>query len=64
MKASEALRLLKATRVTLCSYVRTGKIKATKLANGQYEYNDESIYIFYCDGKYHSIKHNMKFLNK
>ena len=46
MKSKEALRILECTRVTLSSYVKTGKIKATKMANGYYDYDDKSVYEF------------------
>ena len=43
MKCVEVLKLLKITRPTLSSYVKLGKIKVTKLGNGYYDYNDESM---------------------
>ena len=46
MKAEQVLKLLKITRPTLCSYVRDNKIKATKLLNGYYDYDDDSVYQF------------------
>jgi putative resolvase len=46
MKSKEALKLLKVSRVTLSSYVKSGLIKVTKLANGYYDYHDDSIYAF------------------
>ncbi len=46
MKSKEVLNLLKITRTTLTSYVKTGKIKTVKMANGYYEYDDNSIYQF------------------
>ena len=46
MRCKDALKILNVSRVTLCSYVKTGKIKVTKLANGYYEYDDKSIYNF------------------
>lgn len=46
MKSKEVLRLLGVTRVTLSTYVKTGKIKATLLANGFYDYHDDSVYAF------------------
>ena len=46
MKSAEVLKLLKITRPTLTNYVKLGKIKVTKLGNGYYDYNDESIYSF------------------
>lgn len=44
MKAKEVLSLLKITRVTLCSYVKKGIIKATRLPSGMYDYSKESVY--------------------
>jgi len=44
MKATDVLRLLRITRQTLSKYVRDGKIKVTKLKNGKYEYDRDSIY--------------------
>lgn len=46
MKAEQVLKLLKITRPTLCSYVRDNKIKAIKLPNGYYDYDDDSVYQF------------------
>lgn len=46
MKCAEVLKLLKITRPTLSSYVKLGKIKVTKLGNGYYDYDDDSIYTF------------------
>lgn len=46
MKSKEALELLGVTRVTLCNYVKEGKIKAIRKASGQYDYDEESIYQF------------------
>ena len=46
MKSKDALRILGVSRVTLWSYVKSGKIKATKLSNGYYDYDDKSIYDF------------------
>jgi len=46
MKSKEVLNLLKITRTTLTSYVKTGKIKTVKMANGYYEYDYNSIYQF------------------
>jgi len=46
MKASEVLQVLKITRPTLCSYVKTGKIKVSVLGNGYYDYDKESVYSF------------------
>ena len=44
MKSKEVLKLLKISRVIITAYVKTGKIKATKLSNGYYNYDDQSVY--------------------
>ena len=46
MRAKEALNILKVHRVTLNSYVRSGKIRVTKMSNGRYDYNDDDVYRF------------------
>lgn len=46
MKSSDVLKKLGVTRVTLCDYVKKGVIKATKKQNGQYEYDEQSVYEF------------------
>lgn len=46
MKSKEVLKLLGVTRVTLTSYVKNGKIKVVKQANGYYDYDDKSVYDF------------------
>jgi putative resolvase len=46
MKSKEVLKLLGISRVTLWSYVKNGTIKATKLPNGYYDYDDKSIHDF------------------
>jgi predicted site-specific integrase-resolvase len=46
MKSCEVLKLLGVTRVTLMNYVKSGKIKATKMSNGLYDYNAVSVYEF------------------
>ncbi len=46
MKSSEVLKLLNITRQTLTAYVKSGKISVTKLGNGYYDYNDDSVYKF------------------
>lgn len=46
MKAKDVLALLKITRVTLMNYVKDGKIKANKIGNGYYNYDDQSVYDF------------------
>jgi len=47
MKSKEVLKLLNVTRATLTSYIKSGKITGTKLPNGYYDYNEESIYNFF-----------------
>lgn len=44
MKSSEVLSVLKITRPTLTKYVKTGKIKATKLPTGRYDYDEDSVF--------------------
>jgi len=46
MKSEEALKILNVTRATLCAYIKSGKITATKLPNGYYDYHEQSIYDF------------------
>lgn len=46
MKSCEVLEKLGITRVTLCDYVKRGVIKATKKKNGQYDYDEASVYEF------------------
>ena len=46
MKANEVLQILNITRVTLCKYVKLGYIKVTKMPNGLYNYDDDSVYSF------------------
>lgn len=44
MKAKEVLEKLNITRPTLTKYVKQGLIKTDSVVNGQYIYNDESVY--------------------
>lgn len=44
MNAKKALSILNVSRTTLMNYVNDGRIKATKLFNGRYEYDDDSVY--------------------
>lgn len=44
MKSKEVLNLLKISRVTLMNYVKSGKIKVTRLDNGYYDYDDKSVF--------------------
>jgi putative resolvase len=46
MRAKNAMKLLGITRVTLFNYVKNGKIKAVKLPNGYFDYDEASIYKF------------------
>lgn len=46
MKAKDAMKMLDVTRITLYNYINKGHIKATKLPNGYYEFDDESIFKF------------------
>ena len=46
MKAREVLKVLKICRQTLSNYVKSGKLKVTKLWNGYYEYDNDSVYAF------------------
>ena len=46
MKFKDAQKLLNVNRVTICKYVRDGKIKATVLENGRLDYDTDSIYKF------------------
>lgn len=44
MKAKEVLEILDITRPTLSKYVKQGLIKIDAIINGQYRYNEESVY--------------------
>ena len=44
MKSNEVLSMLGISRVTLCRYVKLGKIRAIELPNGYYSYNKEDVY--------------------
>lgn len=46
MKSKDVLKLLKVTRATLTAYVKSEKIKVTKLSNGYYDYDDKSVFAF------------------
>ena len=46
MKSKDVLKLLGITRVTLWSYVKKGIIKVTKLKNGFYDYDEQSVHNF------------------
>ena len=44
MKSKEVLSMLGISRVTLCRYVKLGKIRVVELPNGYYSYNKEDVY--------------------
>jgi predicted site-specific integrase-resolvase len=44
MKANEVLKILRITRPTLHKYLKEGRIKATRLDNGHWDYDRASIY--------------------
>lgn len=44
MKCNKVLKLLNVTRPTLSHYVKSGKLKATLQPNGDYNYDEESVY--------------------
>jgi predicted site-specific integrase-resolvase len=44
MKAKDVLNILKISRITLYNYTKEGKIKVSKLSNGYYDYDEESIF--------------------
>ncbi len=44
MKSKEVLSLLGISRVTLCRYVKLGKIKTILLPNGTYDYDKADVY--------------------
>jgi predicted site-specific integrase-resolvase len=44
MKAKKVLEILGIHRVTLCRYVKEGRIRAKKLPNTTYDYNDDDVY--------------------
>lgn len=44
MKANEVMKLLNISRATLYNYTKDGKIKVTKLDNGYYDYDEDSIF--------------------
>ena len=43
MKAKEVLKILNISRITLYTYTKEGKIKATKMDNGYYDYDEQSV---------------------
>ena len=44
MKSNEVLSMLGISRVTLCRYVKLGKIRVVELPNGYSSYNKEDVY--------------------
>jgi len=46
MKSKEVLNFLNISRVTLTKYVKNGTIKVTKLDNGYYDYDNDSVFKF------------------
>ena len=44
MKSCDVLRILQITRPTLTKYVKEGKITVIKKGNGQYDYDEDSVY--------------------
>lgn len=46
MKSAEVLKILKISRPTLTNYVNSGKLKVTKMKNGYYDYDEDSVYEF------------------
>lgn len=46
MKSKEVLNLLQITRPALTKYVKEGVIRASKMPNGRYNYDEESVYNF------------------
>lgn len=46
MKASDVLKILRIHRNTLSKYVKNGIINVTTLPNGQYDYDESSVYAF------------------
>lgn len=50
MYSSEVCRLLQISKVTLYKYQKDGKIKAHKLPNGYWNYDEESVYSFFNQG--------------
>jgi len=46
MKSKEVLKILGVSRPSLTCYVKNGKIKATMMKNGYYDYDADSVYAF------------------
>lgn len=56
MKSKEVLRLLQVTRKTLSRYVKTKVVLVDSKINGQYVYNDDSVFKLIGKVKYKKIK--------
>jgi len=55
MKADEVLNKLKVSRITLMKYVKNGKLKAIKMDNGRYDYDELSVCkLIKCDYNKHN----------
>jgi len=55
MKADEVLKKLKVSRITLMKYVKNGKLKAIKMPNGRYDYDENSVCkLIKCDNNRHN----------
>ena len=46
MKAKEVMKILRISNPTLSRYIKNGWIKATRLPNNRYDYDEESVYEF------------------
>ena len=44
MKAAQVVKLLRITRPTLTKYVKNGTVRYDSIINGQYRYNEDSVY--------------------
>lgn len=60
MKANKVLKLLHITRPTLSKYINDGTLTGTKLPNGYWDYDDDSVYAFLGLKK---NKHNTKVIS-
>ena len=47
MKSSDACKLLQVTKPTLYKYKENGFIKANRLPNGYWDFDEESVYSFF-----------------
>ena len=50
MKSGEVLRLLGISRPTLAKHLREGRIRAVRLQNGHWDYNEEDVYKIFNKG--------------